>query len=205
MRTPLAVLLLVACSTAERDGTDSVSARPPSGPVFEIGLWMGEGIPVIEAARDSIPLRVAPRMDAPVSGTLTVGAGRTIEYDSTVVQTLTPAPLRATTATTIRGRNFGPVRGLTRDQYYSSMVRDTVIAIGPSTKIDYLQDRAEGSCFVRVEGIVLEVAVCPVHEPNAFHPTGAPSTVSWVFARGGQSAGWLPLGDSTARITRRDF
>jgi hypothetical protein len=200
------VLIFVACG-GEQPAADSVGQHPEaqSAPSFEVGLWPGEGIPVIAAARGALTLLQSPSPDAAVAGTLSVGTGSRITYDSTRLRTIVPAVVKATDGAMVRGRFLGALRSLSRDRYYSSAFPDTTISVGTRSRIEYLQRRAEGSCFVRIDGAVLEANPCPVLDSADFAVAGEPELRWWIFARGDSAAGWLLLSDTTAKVVRREF
>jgi hypothetical protein len=211
MRTTLVLLATVlnACSDAKQVLIDSTSASqavlPSVGPTFEVGLWPGEGIPIIHAIRATLPLLQAPFEGALVVGVLSTRPGEQLIYDSTRFQTIKPSDSRTIKATSIRGRDLGPLRYLPRDKYYSGSFRDTTIEIAPPDTVEYLQYRAEGTCFVRVRARVINADPCPVFDTTAFTPPDDPQTLWWIYARGTNTSGWLLLTDSTAKAVDRRF
>lgn len=207
---PIAILLaltLAACSRGERSAPDSTARRSEvrATPLFEVELWPGEGIPIITAVRDTLPLLRSPSPGAANTGSLKVPRGSRITYDSTRVQTIAPAMVRATDSAVVRGRYLGAMRLLSRDRYYSDAIHDTTIALAPSERLEYLQPRAEGSCFVRIDGSVVEANPCPTFDSERFAVSGEPELRWWVFAAGDSTDGWLLVSDSTARVDGRDF
>ena len=203
----LVPFIIVACGDAHRPAPDSVSERPSarSASLFAVGIWPGEGVPVIAAVRGHLPLLRSPAPGAPVTDTLTARVGDHIAYDSTRLQTVTPAVVRVIRDATVRGRYLGSLRFLSRDRYYSGAFRDTAIAIEATKSFEYLQPRAEGTCFVRIDGSVIDADPCPILDPSRFASAGEPQTLWWVFARGASDSGWLLVSDSTARVVRRGY
>jgi hypothetical protein len=210
VRIPLSILLALAigaCGRDERPTPHSVEQRADAqtGPVFEAELWPGEGIPVITAVRGEQPLLRAPSPESSSVGSLGAAAGARIDYDSTRLQTISPAKVTVTDSAVVRGRFLGAVHLLSRDSYYSANVRDTTIPLVPPEHFEYLQPRAEGRCFVRIGGSVIEANPCPTHEPARFAVSGEPALRWWIFARGDSIGGWLLVSDSTAKVVRRGF
>ncbi|HEU4584603.1 MAG TPA: hypothetical protein VFR95_02590 [Gemmatimonadaceae bacterium] len=204
---PLA-LMIAACGRDGRPAPDSAMQGPTkarAAPVFEVELWPGEGIPVIAAVRDELPLLQSPSPEDAGAGSLSVAPGSRITYDSTRLQTMAPAMVTVTGSTFVRGRFLGAMHSLSRAGYYSDAFRDTIIALAPSERLEYLQPRAEGSCFVRIDGSVVEANPCPTHDSASFALSGEPALRWWVFARGDSVSGWLLVSDSTAKLVRREF
>lgn len=206
--------IIVACGGRERPAADSLSQRAESvahrvdartAPVFEVGLWPGEGIPVIAAVRNELPLLRSPSPDASSAGTLSVPAGSRITYDSTRLQTMAAATVRVTDSAAVHGRFLGALHSLSRESYYSNAFHDTTIRVGPSESFEYLQPRAEGSCFVRIDSSVVEANPCPAHDSASFAIPGEPQLLWWIFARGDSISAWLLVSDSTAKVVRREF
>jgi hypothetical protein len=210
VRIPLSILLaftMGACGRGEQPAPGSVEQRADAqtAPVFEVALWPGEGIPVIAAVRGEQPLLRAPSPESSSVGSLGAAAGARIDYDSTRLQTISPAKVTVTDSAVVRGRFLGALHLLSRDGYYSDAFRDTSIALAPSERFEYLQPRAEGSCFIGIDGSVIEANPCPTHEPASFAVSGEPVLRWWIFARSDSADGWLLVSDSTANVVRREF
>jgi hypothetical protein len=173
---------------------------------FAIDLWPGEGIPVIEARRVVLLLRAVPDSNAPVVDSLSGRVGRRILFDSTRYQTLRSGELRAITALQIAGRDLGEITHLTRDRYYLAPAPDVSIPVAGSGKIEFLQYRAEGTCFVRIDKRVIDAQPCPGFGKESVEVVRHPVTQWWILVRGlGGSYGWLVVSDSTAQSVRREF
>jgi hypothetical protein len=181
---------------------EAVQQTPP---VFEIDLSPGEGRPVIYSVGKPIILRARPRRDSPVTTTLSVRAKTRLTLDSTRFQTIEAGLIRAIAPSEIRGRNFGPIKRLARDRYYSSEFRDTVIAVSAGDTVVYLQDRAEGTCFLRASELVIDAEMCPHHFRNNFEMARAPSVLWWVYITHGGKSGWLLLEESSPVAVDRTF
>ena len=205
MRTicvPIA-LFVAACSATGEATPDTTTPRSPPA-VFAIDLWPGEGIPVMQAMRTSLPLRVAPDLASPVVDVLSARVGERVHFDSTRFQTVVAGNIVVTDTITITGRNMGPVRHLSRGQYYGSG-GDTSIVLAPGASIEFLQHRAEGTCFVRIGGNVFDARRCPVHTERV-RVEQEPVTRWWIGLRGQDGHfGWALVSDTTIKSVRREF
>jgi hypothetical protein len=150
-------------------------------------------------------LRASPRLDAAVRDTATVQLGEKLSYDSTRYQTTVPGVLTATAPAEIHGRFLGAIRYLSERQYYSDAYRDTTLRVIPPDTVEFLQHRAEGTCFVRVRGRVLDAQECPALGQPGFVVRSQPSTRWWIHVRLADRAGWVIVSDSTARVVERRF
>lgn len=197
MRAIFAVVL--AMITACRDGP------PVTGYSFAIELAPGEGVPVLEAVGDTLTLRAEPHGEAPTAGRIGGVSGKITEHDSVRYVTIRPGSLVAATASIIEGRDLGLVRLLSRDAYYvRPMPRDS-FAFSPGDTIEFLQHRAEGTCFVRLGDRVIDARRCPAIDPTTWTTLREPHTELWFRVVVDGSAGWVQVSDSTIRIARRTF
>lgn len=185
-------------------------AVPPEAPTatsapFALALWPGEGIPQFEAVGRPLALRTAPHAEASVHDTLHPESGARLPYDSTSYQTIRAVPIAVLQADTITGRDFGTVRELSREQYQST-VTPASVPVGTTSQLLLLQHRAEGTCFVAVDGRIVEADPCPVFDSGAFRPDGDPETEWWIFVSAGtHGGGWVVVSDSTLRVAGRGF
>jgi hypothetical protein len=177
--------------------------KSASKPVFEIDLSPGEGIPVIHAMSTKLVLRERPDTSSRVAGTLSVAIGHELPYDSTRFQTTGAGMVRVVAPARFKGRDHGSVTRLSVDQYYAPFA-SVDIDVAPPATIEFLQYRAEGSCFVRVDGRVIDAEECPVMD-DKFRLESEPKTLWWIYVRGAESSGWLLLTDSSARVVKRTF
>jgi hypothetical protein len=202
----LAIVILGCVSEKAAPADPGVEVAPKSAvPVFEVDIWPGEGIPVVQAVRGDLPLREAPDFAAAIVGTLRAKAGERIRYDSTRFQTVSPAVVRIVGAGAVRGRSLGTLQHLSRSQYYSNSFRDTTIQLDPSIAMEYLQYRAEGTCFLRIGIQVVDASPCPTLDTSKFALKGEPVTRWWIRALGSTASGWLLISDSTATVIDRTF
>ncbi|MEW5914923.1 MAG: hypothetical protein AB1762_00900 [Gemmatimonadota bacterium] len=204
---------VLGCESRQRGDTPELAdtpsaidsgAAPVDEPVFEIALWPGEGIPVLEGVADTLTLRAEPLVRSAAIATLVGMRGAGVTYDSTRYQTIVPVRAIAQDSVLFRGRDFGAVRLLLREQYTAN-VPTRVVSVGAGATIDYLQARAEGTCFVRLDSTVLEAEQCVVLDRSRFAVQGQPETRWWVHVTRNDGAGWLLISDSTVRVVRRTF
>lgn len=184
---------------------DLPPAPDTSRPIFEIDLWPGEGIPTLESTTQVLTLHRRPSPASPVTHELHVGVDHRLTYDSTVYQTMVPGRIRVLAPFNIRGRVLGNVSRLTRAGYYSAQHQRTVMSVDTSSRLEFLQYRAEGSCFVRLNGRVIDAEDCPAMNPIEFVVEEEPVTRLWARIIEGRRVGWVLVSDSTVRIAARQF
>ena len=214
----VAFVLVLACDRGDAppvsadtlpDATPIAAELPPAPdtarPIFEIDLWPGEGIPMLESVAGVLTLHRRPSPASPVTHELKVGADYRLTYDSTVYQTMAPGRIRVLAPFNIRGRVLGNVSRLTRDRYYATQLQSTVVSVDSTSRLEFLQYRAEGSCFVRLGGRVIDAEDCPAMNPVEFALEEEPVTRLWARVVDGRRVGWVLVSDSTVRIAGRQF
>jgi hypothetical protein len=166
---------------------------------FETETWPGEGRPRFRAT-GSLEFRDRPESNRPVSGTLQAPINRDLEFDETRFRTVVPGVIRAAKDTSISGRNLGSIGRLSRDEYYLGRYPTDTVTVASDSRIEYLQYRAEGTCFIRIDGIVLDAGHCPADDEQAFTVVSPPNVEWWIrLTRDSQPLGWV-LVDGT-RVT----
>lgn len=202
---PACALWIAACgSQGEALLTSAAATRDTVA--FAADLWPGEGIPVIQMQRTSLPLRAQPDPHADVVDTLQGRIGQRVAFDSTQVQTLVVGAIDVLRPFQVAGRDLGDVKRLTLDRYYQANISEISIPFAARTMIEFLQYRAEGTCFVRVGQRVIDAQPCPGFGRESVKVVREPVTRWWILTRGaGGASGWLLVSDSTARAVRREF
>ena len=71
--------------------------------------------------------------------------------------------------------------------------------------LEYLQYRAEGSCFIRMEGGVIDADDCPANNKSLFKIEAEPTVESWIHVVLRGSSGWLLVNDSGMKEVDREF
>jgi hypothetical protein len=201
----LCALWFAGC-TGQGEPLLASSAHAGESVVFASDLWPGEGIPVIEMRRPVLPLYGEPDPTSGVVDTLRGRVGQRVAFDSTRYQTIEPGTIRIHDSLELKGRDLGPVNHLTLDRYYQPNEAETSIPLAASSTLEFLQYRAEGTCFVRVQSSVIDAQPCPGFGPESVSVIRDPVTRWWVLVRGiGDKPGWLLVSDSTAKAVRREF
>jgi hypothetical protein len=172
---------------------------------FVFDLWPGEGRPRFTARAAVLELRQEPSTAAAVATRLTVVRGAAVRFDETRVRTVRAGRIVVLSAGSLRGRDLGATDHLTREAYYAGgPSRDFPLAVG--AVLEHLQDRAEGTCFVRVAGSVVDAESCPTYDTTKFRVESAPAVEWWVrVLDGGRPVGWLLVTDATVRQGPRSF
>ena len=176
------------------------------GASFEVGIWPGEGRPVIGAAASRVSLREFASGTSRTVFTLDVQPGQRMAFDDTKYVTSKPGRLRALRSATVSGRLLGNTTSLSRDDYYSGRFRLGSVSLAAGSDIEYLQDRAEGTCFVRVNGDAIDADPCPTLDSTSFGIEAAPIVEWWVhIVAAAGPAGWAQVTDSTVKVIDREF
>jgi hypothetical protein len=172
--------------------------------IFEVDLWPEEGRPVFEAAAERLPLHEHPSASSRVLETLTVQRRQRLTFGDTRFRTTKAGRFLVLTSTTITGRTLGDLRRLSKPDYYSGKFGHASVAVKAGERIEYLQYRAEGTCFVRVGGSVIDAALCPTEKPAEFRLEAKPVTEWWIHVLvDGKARGWLIVTDATAKMVAR--
>ena len=173
---------------------------------FESELWPGEGTPVLVAGARRVTLRREPSLTAPANPPMTVKLGSRIQFDETRYQTVESGLFVVESAMTLAGRTLGALIYLSKQKYYSDKFPVQNFALQAGTKIEFLQYRAEGSCFMRLGGQVIDVNECPNLNGPAFRPLRKAQVLWWVRVTvAGKPRGWALVDGRILRVSRREF
>lgn len=202
--------LVVACLTSHARPQDNRAAGRPNGAaVFEVGLWPEEGRPRLVAGASTLLPRTEPRRDAPTGAVLRVKKGQPVEFGETLYRTIVPGRLKVLKDSQVTGRRLGSILRLSRADYYSGRYPSASLPVRAGEVIDYLQYRAEGSCFVRIRGEVVDADLCPhfvVDSVDRFALDAEPQTEWWVqVVVKGRPKGWLLVDGRNVREEGRTF
>lgn len=196
---------VVACA-GQTEAALTIASQSVDGVEFTVDLWPGEGIPVIEARRATLPLHAEPDPESPVVDTVRAPVGRRLVFDATRFQTIKPGTIRSLAPMQVTGRDMGSTRHVSHDQYYLPTTPDVSVPLAAAATIDYLQYRAEGTCFVRIEQRVIDAHPCPGFGAESVIVERQPLTRWWIRVQGESGAvGWILVSDSTAQSVRREF
>jgi hypothetical protein len=177
-----------------------------TGSVFESELWPGEGRPRFEAVASELAIREAPSLSATIVRRLAVTRGQQVAFDDTRYRTIESGHLRAVASVDLAGRVLGTTRLLTRDAYYKGRFPQQVVAVKEGDVVEYLQYRAEGTCFVRVADQVIDADPCPAEDHRAFRTISQPKTEWWIrLVLDRVPVGWVLVDQTTVKESGRSF
>jgi hypothetical protein len=172
--------------------------------VFEIDLWPGEGRPLFEAVSRQLQLHEFPSMSSKVVRTLTVAPRHQLVFDDTRYRTIKPGRFRVLVSGALGGRNLGSISKLSRSDYYSGRFPSASVPAKAGDTIEYLQYRAEGTCFIRIAFEIIDAALCPNQQPAQFRLDVEPITEWWIhITMEGTPAGWLLVSNATVKVVDR--
>jgi hypothetical protein len=112
--------------------------------------------------------------------------------------------LTALAPTVVAGRLLGTISRLSTEDYYSGRYASGNVAVSAGKDVEYLQYRAEGSCFVRVDREVIDAAPCPAQDSQHFR-AGAEPVVEWWIHLTGTRVGWIEGTETTLEQVDREF
>jgi hypothetical protein len=174
-------------------------------PVFEVDIWPGEGRPVFEATSKVLYLHERPSASSRISKTLAVAAAQRLSFDDTRYQTIKAGRIRVLGATRVTGRVIGAVNRLSRDEYYFGKFASASMDIRPGVTLEYLQYRAEGTCFIRMAGRVIDAEDCPANDKSLFNIEAEPTVEWWIHVVLPGNSGWLLVDDSSVKQVDREL
>jgi hypothetical protein len=174
--------------------------------VFEIELWPGEGRPRFEAVAGELAIREAPSLSAKVVRRLPVTKGQQVAFDETLYRTIEAGHLEAVAVVNISGRVLGTTRLVTRDAYYKGQFPERAVTVKAGDVVEYLQYRAEGTCFVRVADQVIDADPCPAEDARAFRVMSQAKTEWWIrLVSDRVPLGWVVVDGTTVKESGRSF
>jgi len=172
--------------------------------IFECDIWPGEGRPRLRAV-GPLELYASPTRDSRQSQ-LTVPASQDLVFDRVITRTTSVAPVTVLQATSMSGLRFGAVARVAREDYYGGKISRGHVNVSPQSRIEYLQYRAEGECFVRVDGVVWAVEDCPTRYKDTYAVAGEPVVELWArIIHQGRAAGWVLVDGKRVRVVGRTF
>jgi hypothetical protein len=182
----------------------ALTPQPATEVIFEVDLWPEEGRPVFAAAAERLRLHEHPSKSSRVVETLSVRPKQRLTFGDTRFRTMKAGRFLVLTSTTITGRTLGDLRRLSKPDYYSGKFGHARVAVKAGERIEYLQYRAEGTCFVRIGGSVVDAALCPTEKPTEFRLEAKPVTEWWIHVLvDGKARGWLIVSDATVKVVAR--
>ena len=168
--------------------------------VFQSDLWPGERLfPERLEVACLVELRDAPSDAAKTLPGETVGPAQTFSFEQTRYVTRETGAFTAVGASKIHGRVLGPIQYLSKDSYYAGGPGYADISIAAGTLVEYLQYRAEGTCFVRLRGEVIDADPCPSYV-TGFQLVREPIVEKWAAVVDGKATGWLKVDDACVKV-----
>ena len=175
---------------------------------FESEFWPEEGIPEFRSSTSHLTLHVRPSHDAPTASELKVEPNAKIDFSGFRYRTIRPGKVVAKKSGTLTGRNLGRIGYLSRETYYDAYSESVELPYAAGDTFEYLQYRAEGSCFIRHEGYVFDIDYCPwLGGSDELALTKQPVAESWlhVVDKSGKAKGWLCAESGVAEEVGRSF
>lgn len=182
--------------------------------MFESEFWPEEGRPVFITTTTHLKLFARPSLDAPMANEIEVAKNSEIKFNAFRYRTIRPGEVIAKADGVLKGRNLGKMKYLSRETYYESYSEYLEFPYAKGTSFEYLQYRAEGSCFIRWAGNVIDLDLCPWLDfiygkgldKKALVLTREPIAESWlqVINSNGKPIGWL-LADGVTKVVDRTF
>ncbi len=170
---------------------------------FEISVFPGEGPHTVGAPQGEMILCRAPSRTARVERTIRLEGA--VQWVDTRLRTVAPGQCLAIKSGSIRGTSYGQVSFLSNKDYYSGGGRGEIFHFGKGDTIEYLQYRAEGSGFVRINGAV----VSPEFVDLPFKESKKPELQLWINIAGsdGEPIGWyeFPSDSGCLSLGMRSF
>jgi hypothetical protein len=183
----------------------AIALLQTTGWVFETAIPPGEGRPRLRPT-GPIEVRQHPELKHLVSAKLNVPLNRDLEYDETIFRTVVPGEIRVRAETSVSGRQLGPISRLSREEYYRGRYPRGTVAVTRDSRVEYLQYRAEGTCFVRIDGEVIDADDCPALDNEAFTVVSEPRTEWWVRIRNdAKPLGWVLVDERRVKVVGRSF
>jgi hypothetical protein len=171
-------------------------------PILVLELWPGEGRPHFESTGAALTLYSKPDTDSQAALTYRPQAGRRIQWDKTEYQTKTSMTVKVVRDTTLTASSFGDIKRLTAAMYYHQNRKTEVLRLKAGEEFEYLQDRAEGACFIKIEKTVYDVE----ERNDAFKLNGQPTNEWWIrITENRKPLGWLLIDGAPVKHLRRTF
>lgn len=168
-------------------------------PVFESETGPGEGPYEYRAVATELAIHEQPSSTSRLVKTLPVKKDQLLTPDAERYRTMRAGSIRVLAKAEVTGRLIGKVSYLSINDYYSRKYPETKVPVRTRDVIDYLQYRAEGSCFVQIQGKVLDSA-CPVYDKTHFKLEREPKTELWVhLPTPKDAAGWVLVTDAAIK------
>ena len=166
------------------------------GSAFESALFPGEGPIRIRASGDEMVLRKAPMAYAGIADTIWLAQGEIIKWSNARFRTVVPGLLLVSEDCAIDGSRYGRVFYLSIMDYYRGSGKWETFRFSKRDTIEYLQYRAEGYAFLRMDGTVISAELLSP-KSAALREIRSPQLELWIEVedKDGKPLGWFRLGD----------
>ena len=182
----------------------AVALQQGAPATFECDIWPGEGRPRLRAT-GPLDIHATPARES-ASSRLSVSTSTDLTFDRVVTRTTTAVPVTVLQPTSMSGTRFGPVARVMRDDYYGNRASRGHVNVTAENRIEYLQYRAEGECFVRVDGVVWAVEDCPTRFKDTYAVQGEPVVEFWArIVQQAGPAGWVLVDGQQVKVIGRAF
>ncbi|MGD1703562.1 hypothetical protein [Dapis sp. BLCC M229] len=172
------------------------SSSNKSDVLFSSGLWPGEGIPRFKSKINLQPL-LKPNLDSPPVKGMEVKKGTILNFTETLYQTIEPGSLIIQETQTLEVTNYGNIKYLSRDAYYSSG-KQTDLTLQKGDQINVLQNRAEGQIFFEYQGNIYAGLCRPCYSASY-------KTAWWVKVSLLSKSGWVLINENTVEFLKREY
>jgi len=175
-----------------------------SGGVFTYEGWPGEGRPrpVWIGAEADLTLWAEPRPGSAVTARIPLPKGTALRFDASRVVTRSAGRGRVRSAMEVRWRDLGVLDTLPAERYAAGTSLTLPLETGKLFEI--LAYRAEGLCFLRLDGIVYEGG-CPQNARERFEVLSEPQTTWWLHAEMPEGKGWFEAEQEGVEFQAREF
>ena len=166
------------------------------GLAFESALFPGEGPIRVRASGDEMVLRKAPMAYAGIADTIRIAQGEIIKVSNARFRTVVPGLFLVSDDCSIDGKRYGRVFYLSRLDYYRGGGKWETFRFSKRDTIEYLQYRAEGSAFLRMDGIVIKAELL-TPESVALREIRSPQLELWIEVEDkyNDPLGWFQMKD----------
>jgi hypothetical protein len=197
-RSPFGLNVSFAMSYTKVPQGGDVLLQPERRP-FESEFWPEEGIPDFVAKVETLFLYARPAADAPIVAEWAVSLGAPIPFDGFRYRTIRPGVIVAKLDCKLVGRNLGRTDYVSHSNYYRDGGESITVQLRPGDRIEYLQYRAEGTAFMRWQGLALDA---PIPVPGTFDTACLPVAESWVrvIDPNKGNSGWVLAEDQLEEI-----
>jgi HEAT repeat protein len=178
-----------AARTSRPHETETAVSNSALG--FRYEGWPGAGTPKLawNGDKHSLLLRERPENTAPLTASLKLKAHMELNYDESVVVTVSPGRAHARRAVELSVREFGPVVSLLRARHEGPAPVAT-IRLREGDQIEILSYRADGECFLRKDSRVY-LGECPQDDRTRFLLLAPFNAQWWLHVRIKNDAGWF--------------